>query len=168
MNLIRKPLPEDLIKENGVKVAFFDNLRVEMNEETKIDEPVLDNNGNKIYDIYAMICPENDPHTKVVKLVEDSVKKAKGEKDFEGKTSIIDGYGESRLIPVSKFYKKAYDVYCAKKNEPQQLSETEIELSRLKAELAAIKSEKNSVIIEEDNQESSSKRQKKEKIEIVD
>ena len=137
MTLIRKPLPEDFIKENGLYVAFYDNLRVEMNDETKIDEPVLDAEGNKIHDLYVMLNP-NDNFTKMAKLAEDSVKKANSDPSFEGKTSIMDGYGETRLLPLTKFYKKAYEVYLQRKNQPAQLSEEGIELARIKTQLAEL------------------------------
>lgn len=169
MRIIPKPLPEHLVSEKDLNVGFFDNLRVQLNDENQTDEPVLDENCNKIYDLFVMVVPSGDPYTKIVKLAEDSVKKAKGEKDFEGKAAVINQYGMTIQVPLTKLYKKAFDAYLQKKNAPEELSPAEIELAKIKAKLAELEAKQSAAELESEPVKVAAKKESKAKgIEIVE
>lgn len=134
MTIIVQPVNDNRIREkDGSYIQFFDKPKQMTNEDLETVN-ILDEKGNKIYDLYVEISHPNDPFSIVCKKVEGNIIK------IPQRTGAIKKYQYTDL------YKSAYEKYKELKNnlnpEINLLNENE----KLKAQIEALKQEQKIII----------------------
>ena len=134
MTIIVQPVNDNRIREkDGSYIQFFDKPKQMTNEDLETIN-ILDDKGNKIYDLYVEISHPNDPFSIVCKKVEGNIIK------IPQRTGAIKKYQYTDL------YKSAYEKYKELKNnlnpEINLLNENE----KLKEQIQALKQEQKIII----------------------
>jgi len=129
MTIIVQPINDNRIREkDGSYIQFFDKPKQITSEDLETIN-ILDDKGNKIYDLYIEISHPNDPFSIVCKKVEDNIIK------------IPQRGGVIKKYKYTELYKNAYEKYKELKNNLNPEVDLSSENEKLKARIKALEQE---------------------------